>query len=108
MKSEINIKLGKRIRFLRLQQGISQEKLAEAINIATTSFSYIETGRGFMTLGTLEKFAQTLGVELYEIFKFSSLRSNREIYNHVIEKINNIKENDEKLGIVYNFVENVL
>ena len=58
MKSEINKQLGKRIQYLRKQKGLSQENLAEALNIATTSLSYIETGRGFMSLNTLENLAK--------------------------------------------------
>ena len=60
MIKDINKQLGKRIQYLRKQKGFSQEKFAEAINIATTSLSYIETGRGFMTLATLEKMTEVL------------------------------------------------
>lgn len=107
MKSEINIKLGNRIKYLRLQRGLSQEKLAEAIDIATTSLSYVETGRGFMTLGTLEKLAKVLDVELYEIFKFSTAQSNKEMYEYIISKLNLIKNDDDKIKIAYNFLKNI-
>lgn len=107
-KKEINIKLGNRIKSLRLQRGLSQEKLAEAIDIATTSLSYVETGRGFMTLPTLEKLAKVLGVELYEIFQFSSIRTNEEMYNYLVSKLAIIKNNDEKITMVYNLLKNVL
>ncbi len=108
MKTEINKKLGKRIQYLRLQRGLSQEKLAEAIDIATTSLSYVETGRGFMTLVTLEKLAKVLNVELYEIFKFSSMTTNEEMYNYIISKLDIIKNDDEKIKMVYNLFKNLL
>ncbi len=107
MKSEINIKLGNRIKYLRLQRGLSQEKLAEAIDIATTSLSYVETGRGFMTLATLEKLAKVLDVELYEIFKFSTVQSSQEMYEYIISKLNLIKNDDDKIKIAYNFLKNI-
>lgn len=107
MKSEINIKLGNRIKYLRLQRGLSQEKLAEAIDIATTSLSYVETGRGFMTLATLEKLAKVLDVELYEIFKFTTAQSNQEMYEYIISKLNLIKNDDDKIKIAYNFLKNI-
>ena len=75
MKSRLNKEIGKRISYLRKQRGLIQEKLAELLNIATTSLSYIETGRGFMTLATLEKMSQILQVEPYEIFQFSSVKT---------------------------------
>ena len=48
MKSRLNKEIGKRIRYLRKQRGLSQEKLAECLNIATTSLSYI--GKYFVVL----------------------------------------------------------
>lgn len=108
MKSEINKKLGERIKYLRMQRGLSQEKLAEAIDIATTSLSYVETGRGFMTLVTLEKLARALNVELSEIFQFSSLQTTEEMYNYILSKLDIIKNDGEKIKITYNILKNVL
>ena len=108
MKTEISQKLGKRIKYLRLQKGFSQEKLAEAINIATTSLSYIETGRGFMTLDTLEKLAKALNVDLYEIFQFTTIETNENMYNYISSKLDTIKNNDEKISMVYHIVKNII
>lgn len=108
MNKEIGKQLGRRIQYLRKQKGYSQEKFAEAIGIATTSLSYIETGRGFMTLPTLEKMASILDVEPYEIFQFVSLQSNAEMYEYLIKKIDSIKEDNEKLKMVYTFLKNIL
>ena len=107
MKTEINKKLGARIKYLRVQKGFSQEKLAEAIDIATTSLSYVETGRGFMTLATLEKLARILDVELYEIFQFSTITTNEEMYDYIISKLNIIKNDDEKIKLTYELLKNI-
>ena len=107
MKSEINIKLGQRIKYLRMQKGLSQEKLAEAIDIATTSLSYVETGRGFMTLATLEKLSRVLNVELYEIFKFSTLNTSEDIYKYILSRLELIRKDEDKLKILYNILKNV-
>lgn len=108
MVKNIGKQLGKSIQYLRKQRGFSQEKFAEAINIATTSLSYIETGRGFMTLLTLEKMANTLNVEPHKIFQFISLQSNEDMFNYLNQKINSIKEDNEKLKTVYNILKNIL
>ena len=105
MKSEINKKIGNRIKYLRQQRGLSQEKLAEAIDIATTSLSYVETGRGFMTLNTLEKLANTLNVDLYEIFQFSTLISAEEQYNFIKTKLSQLKNDENKIKIMYDFIK---
>lgn len=108
MKSRLNKEIGKRIRYLRKQRGLSQEKLAECLNIATTSLSYIETGRGFMTLATLENMSRVLQVEPYEIFQFSSVQTNQEMYDKIIDKLNLIKNDNEKLRTAYIVLENIL
>ncbi len=43
----LKIKLGKRIKDLRKAKNITQEKLAEMINMDITSLSKIETGRNY-------------------------------------------------------------
>ena len=107
MKTEINKKLGNRIKYLRLQRGLSQEKLAEAIDIATTSLSYVETGRSFMTLVTLEKLAKVLNVDLYEIFQFSTVNTKEEMYDYIMSILDIIKNDDEKMKTVYNIFKNL-
>ena len=62
--------LGKRIKEVRKRLGLTQEKLAELINIETTSLSSIESGRHFPSLVTLEKIAKNLNVELKVLFDF--------------------------------------
>lgn len=106
--TDIGKKIGRRIQYLRKQKGFSQEKLAEAIGIATTSLSFIETGRGFMTLQTLEKMSQILSVEPSEIFQFNSTRTNEEMFDFIIQKLELIKNDDEKLTTVYSIIKNIL
>ena len=108
MKYRLNKEIGKRIQYLRKQRGLSQEKLAEALNIATTSLSYIETGRGFMTLATLENMSEILQVEPYEIFQFSSIKTNDEMYKNIIEKLDLIRNDNEKLKTAYIILKNIL
>lgn len=62
--------LGKRIKEIRKSKNMTQEKLAELINIETGSLSAIESGRHFPSLLTIEKIAQTLEVELKTLFEF--------------------------------------
>lgn len=108
MITDIGKKLGRRIQYLRKQKGFSQEKFAEAIGIATTSLSYIETGRGFMTLPTLEKMSQVLEVEPCEIFQFVSTQTNEEMFNFLVKKLELIKNDNEKLTTIYSILKNIL
>lgn len=107
MTTEIGKKLGRRIQYLRKQKGFSQEKFAEAIGIATTSLSYIETGRGFMTLTTLEKMSNVLNIEPSEIFQFTSTQTNEEMFDYISKKIEFIKDDSDKLNTIYTIIKSI-
>lgn len=108
MVSNLNKQIGKRVKYLRQIKGFSQEKLAEAIDIATNSLSLIETGNGFMSLSTLEKMSSVLGVEPYEIFKFNTTISQEEMYEYVKNRLEFIKGNEEKLRNAYLYFQNLI
>ena len=63
-------KIGLKIKELRKRKGFTQEQLAELINMEQNSISVIESGRNFPTLGTLEKIAQILDVNLSDFFNY--------------------------------------
>lgn len=63
-------KLGLKIKELRKRKGLTQEQLAELIDMEQNSISVIESGRNFPTLGTLEKIAQILEVNLSDFFNY--------------------------------------
>lgn len=64
----VNYKLiGRRIRELRLQQEITQEKLAELIEMSVPYVSYIETAKKKPSLETLIRVSNALGVTVDEL-----------------------------------------
>lgn len=72
MKSEIQIQFGKRVRQLRTNLGISQEKFALQINMDRTYFSSVETGNRNISLMNIQKIAQGLNISISELFDFNS------------------------------------
>lgn len=54
--------IGKRIKIARIQKDMTQEKLAEAIELSPTHLSNIERGNGKVSLTTLVNIANILGV----------------------------------------------
>lgn len=68
-KSEILIQVGKRIKELRIQKGISQVDLVGRMdgNIDPTNISRIEAGRTNPTLLTLQRIANALEITLKEL-----------------------------------------
>lgn len=67
--------LGNRIRYLRKKRGLSQEKLAELLEISPNSVSRIECGVHYPSLDTLENISIILGVEMLEFFKFRRIET---------------------------------
>lgn len=62
------VNLGKRIQELRIQNSISQEKLADLAGVHRTYVGMIERGEKNMTIRSVEKIATALGVTLSELF----------------------------------------
>ncbi len=60
---------GKRLAEVRKSRGITQESLAEKLDISAVSITYLETGRRWPRLLTLQRIAKALDVKVEELFK---------------------------------------
>lgn len=67
--SELSKFIGQRIRNYRLQQKLSQEKLADLSGCHPTYIGQIERGEKNATLESIEKIASALGVPLSKLFE---------------------------------------
>jgi transcriptional regulator with XRE-family HTH domain len=65
--TELQRKIGEKIRMLRESKGISQQNLAAICNFEKANLSRIESGRTNPTVSTLYKISQALEVSLSEI-----------------------------------------
>lgn len=99
------IKLGKRIKELRKKKGLTQEQLAETIDMEQNSISVIESGRNFPTLGTLEKIAKVLNVELSDFFNYEYLEDIDNIRETTTDKIQ--KMDEFQLRQLFKFVKSL-
>ena len=54
---------------MRKSRGITQETLAEKLDISAVSVTYLETGRRWPRLITLQRIAKALDVKVEELFK---------------------------------------
>lgn len=68
MKSQVLIKFGKRVRQLRDERDISQERLGELAKVHRTYVGMIERGEKNITLSNIEKFAKALKVNIKDLF----------------------------------------
>ena len=65
----ITVDLGNRIRELRRQTGLSQEKFALNIGMDRTYFASVENGKRNIAIVNIKKIADGLGVSLSELFE---------------------------------------
>lgn len=95
--------LGQNIKRLRVKKGLSQQKLAELVNIDQRNMSNIECGNSFPTK-TLMKLANILEVSLPELFDFDHLKLSKDnIKQEIVEKLDNLSL--KELQIIYRLIE---
>jgi transcriptional regulator with XRE-family HTH domain len=104
--AKTNQLLGLRIRELRKNAGLSQERLSEIISVDPKHLSRIELGKSFSTLDTLEAIAKTLNVEIRDLFDFSHLKpqaENKKQLNMLLEDAS-----EKQLQLIYKIAKALL
>lgn len=66
---DIKKKFGIRLKELRLQKGLSQEKLANIAEIDRTYIPSIEKGKRNVSITVIERLARALNVEIIELIE---------------------------------------
>ncbi len=84
---------GKRIKELRKERSLTQEKLAELIGIDTRNLIKIENGQTFPRVNTLDKLIEVFDITPDEILKTDHLKDTEYLKRKIIDKLNS----DEKL-----------
>ncbi|MDR2941174.1 MAG: helix-turn-helix domain-containing protein [Treponema sp.] len=81
--------------------GFSQTKLAEMVNVSTHHIATIETARNYPTLDLVERMANALDIEIYELFinPLSPPEEMERLYQVAAKNIEHlICENMERFG----------
>jgi len=66
-KDELLKKFGLNVKIARLKKGLTQEQLAELMNIHLTYIARIETGKINMSLGKILELADTLNIDINKL-----------------------------------------
>lgn len=67
---DIKLLVGKRVKELRNNLGISQEELADLAGLDRTYITSVECGKRNISIVNIEKLANALNITLSEFFKF--------------------------------------
>ena len=95
---------GKRIKELRIKQGLTQEQLAEMIEVGERNLSKIECGNVFVKASTITKLIKALKVEPQELFEFSQYQEQNNLKQELITAIQN---NDVDVDLLYKIYRSI-
>lgn len=76
-----NVKLGQRLRSLRLRAGLSQRALAKKTNVASATISLMEAGKTSPSVGSLKRILEGIPIGLSEFFDFEPELETRVFYS---------------------------
>ena len=74
----IQVAFGKRIKELRKQTGLSQEKFASKIGMDRTYYASIESGKRNVSLKNIEKIASGFDISISQLFIGVGNKKNKE------------------------------
>ena len=92
--------LGKRIQEIRKYNNLTQEALAEMVNMDTSSISHIENGKYYPTAENLEKIIEVLHTKPSEIFDYEGFEDNDKMVDEMVEAM---RGNDKLIKQMYKF-----
>ena len=104
----IKEELGKKIKRMRVNRGLTQEQLAEAVDVSQRTLSGIEIGENFVTAETLDKIIKALKTTSEELFATSHLKEEQELIKEIEKNLRTISKNPTKLDILYNVTKSLI
>lgn len=105
---DIKKTFGEKIKRLRKSKNLTQEQLAEMINIAPKNLSKIEVGACFVSSDTLENLVTALDTTTEELFANNHIKLPEELLSGIYKNLNKINDNQKKLELIYKILEFVV
>ncbi len=103
--NEIKKLIGKRIKELRKEHNLSQQELAELINIDQRNLSNIECGISFPSKSLLQ-IAEAFDISLKDLFDFEHLTLKRtDMLNYIENKIQYL--DDRNIKFIYKIIKSL-
>ncbi len=93
---------GSRLKFMRKLRGLSQEQLAEKIEISPKNLSKIEIGQTFPTPENIEKIAKYLNITVDALFSFDNYEDVAKLKKDIISRLR--KMDNKNIVLVHRFL----
>ena len=104
----IKEEFGEKIKRMRQNRGLTQDQLAEAVDISQRALSAIERGENFVTSETLDRLLKTLNTTSEELFALNHLKPQDELLEEINKNLSKLAQNPQKLEIIYNITKSLL
>ncbi len=98
---DLKIRLGQRVKFFRKKRSLSQEQLAEMINMETKSLSRIESGHNYPMYENLVLISSALEIEPWQLY-FTDETKNLDVMKDEI--ISALEKDETKIPAVYQYL----
>lgn len=95
---------GEKLKRLRKNKNLTQEQLAEMIDIDPRNLSRIEVGSSFVKAETLEKILKALDVTTEQLFANDHIREPEELLKDINKYLNIAKNNPSKLEKIHKLI----
>ncbi len=82
--------VGQKVKEIRKQNGLTQEKFCEKIGIEPSSLSNIETGKSFPSMGTILTIMEKFGITPESFFDFAYLCDNENLEDAIIKIVKSL------------------
>lgn len=98
--------IGERLKQARIDKKLTQEKLAEKLDVSVTFLSRIERGSSFISLKRLNQICEILGVTEGEILNGASTNSS----SYLSQDFNNLLKScpADKLSLIYDIAKVII
>ena len=97
---------GSRIKEIRESRNISQEALAELVNMESRHISRIETGKSFTTLENIAKIASALKTDISELFLFEHKKDKEFLVKEINDYLDSATSG--QIELIYKLIKNII
>ncbi len=105
---DIKKELGEKIKRIRKLRNLTQEELAEMVDISPRSLSNIEVGACFVKSETLEKIMESLNISTEELFANDHIKTSQELILEIDKLIRKAKNNTSTLEKIYKVLRAII
>ncbi len=94
---------GKKLKQLRVESGLTQEKLAELLDLETGTVCMIELGRRGTSFDNLEKIIDVFNISYIELFDFEEIEAKNNTVKSITKELNEL--DDKELRFILKYIK---